>query len=46
MREKIKEIDISKVISLDFLQDSTNRLLANKINELVKRINELESEEE
>lgn len=41
---KIEEIDVSKCRSFDFMQDSTNVLLSNKINELVRKINELEKE--
>ena len=40
--DKIEELDITKLRALDFIQDGVNRVLGDKINELIKKLNEKE----
>lgn len=42
----IEKIERAMTFSLDFMQDATNKIFTDKINEIVDYINKRESEEE
>ena len=41
----IEKIERSNTFSLNFMQDSTNKIFTDKINEIIDYINKKESEE-